>query len=212
MPKPPAKDFADLPESLQEEIGDRLRNGQTLQVVAEWLIATKPNLYSGLTLGWMIKKVHRYRRAVVIPQQQKELFEKMGNAGGPVSPKRMQQLSTLEELYEMLEIQKVRTQKILITESANPAFLLDVASAQSRDYQKLCMELTKLEMELGLRARVPRSMQGVAKVNPDGSVDFSVTEGQALYDRVKDEMEALASGKEYDGGDEALDAEFVLGG
>lgn len=120
------------------------------------------------------KMLERYRKS----ELREKVVAQITGVTRDVRTKTLQRrLNAMEELQELVEIQKGRYRKLLVKEQQGPLLLKQVTD-EGKLLKEMLVELGKLQLETGLLVRAPKKMTGVM-TDEDGNIHhFSWTEEQ----------------------------------
>jgi hypothetical protein len=120
------------------------------------------------------KMLERYRRSAL---REKMIAQVAGATRGISLSTLKKKLSAMEELEQLVLVQKGRFEKILAREHAGPLLLKQVTE-EAKLLKDVLVDLGKLQLETGVLRRAPRTVTG-QMVDADGHVrSFEWTEEQ----------------------------------
>lgn len=181
------KRLAELGVETVAIVDQRLLTGDTPSNVAAWL-QNELKVFLDIKLSSLKKNLERYR-AIDLKDK---VIEDIKNQVLPTNTAKLfKSLSALDELTELVSIQKSRFQKVVVRESQMPnGLLLKQVSDEGKLLKEMLVELGKLQLETGVLARAPKKVSG-SITDPDGNTsEFSWTEEQ---DQLFKQIESTAN-------------------
>lgn len=157
------------------EIDSRLLSGEPCSTIAAW-IQVDLGKCKDIKPASLKKMLERYRET----ELRQKTLARIANAQRGDSIKTInKRLNALEEMEEMVKIQRGRVDKILMREAKLPeGILLKDASNEVRLLKDMLLDLGKLQLETGLLPRAAKTFRG-SMVGSDGQVrHFEWTEEQ----------------------------------
>lgn len=161
------------------EIDEMLRGGMSPAAVGkviqtEWgeLTSSKPETLK--------KQLDRYRAKVIRAQIIETTNALVKKIPTTVLAKK---LNVLEEMTELVSVQKRRFYKALNQEDLMPKLLMKNVTEEAKVLKDMLVELGKLQLETGALQRAPKKLTA-SVVDPDGSIrSFEWTEAQEALSR-----------------------------
>lgn len=183
MAKPPVKtitEIAALPPVRREQLDALLLKGISPSQIAiviqnEWKIWLKEKP------GTIKKRLERYRAG---PLKTKLIEQTVGATQGMKVAGLAKRLNALDELEELVGVQKARFIKAYTME-ANAPLLLKQATDEGRLLKEMLVELGRLQLETGILHRVPKKITGKLTDGNGSETIFEWTQEQeALFEQI----------------------------
>lgn len=174
------KRLAELGDAVVEEVDRRLLSGEAPSSVARYL-QEDCGLLKDLKPGSVKKNLERYRAHDLKDRVVEELADKARGKGLTTIKRK---LVAMDELEDLVAIQKGRLGKLLVKERSLPeGIVLKQASDEVRLLKETLVELGKLQLETGVMIRAPKKVTGSVMDPATGDVThFAWTEEQeALF-------------------------------
>lgn len=179
------KAIKDLGGDILGEIEDRLSSGEPASAVADWL-KKEQGLLRDMRRDNLIRTLDRYRAT----ELRNKLLARITEAQHHDSTKTIsKRLNALNEMEEMVMIQRSRVDKALALESDKP-MIIKLASDEIRLLKDLLAQLGSLQLETGFLHRAPKTIKGIMAMK-DGAEPqaFSWTEEQAKLMKELEDVE-----------------------
>lgn len=177
------KKLKSLGEERMNDIDSRLLSGEPCSSIAAW-IQVELGKCKDIKPASLKKMLERYRET----ELRQKMLSRIANAQRGDSIKTInKRLNALDEMEEMVRIQRGRVDKILMRESKLPdGILLKDASNEVRLLKDMLLDLGKIQLETGLLPRATKTFKGTM-VGADGQVrEFEWTEEQEeLFKRIE---------------------------
>lgn len=179
----------DLGEETVEELEQRMLDGQKDVEIVAWLHSEKGALLNKSPES-LARTLSRYRRDVIRPRELDRVVKR--NRGTSTHHLR-KKTDTLERLRTHLDIQEGRFHKAYDKEKNSP-LLMEQVTKEGEILRKGLIDLAKLEMEVGVIPRAPRTTQGTMTSSDGTQATFTWTEQDA---RLLEELdESVTEGHE----------------
>lgn len=175
------KKLQTLGPEMVEQVDQRLLAGDSAASVAAWL-QDEVGAFSEMKRSSLCKSLERYRSADL---KNKALEKVAGYHPRRTATGIMKRLSALDELENLVLIQRERFHKMYAMEHDKP-MLLKTTSEEAKLLKEMLVELGKLQLETGVIQRAPKKVTGTL-IDGTGEVKtFSWTEEQEkLYQELE---------------------------
>jgi hypothetical protein len=171
----------DLPDELVAKIDSRLTSGEPARAIAAWL-QSEAQVLTEVKPDTLKKSLERYREGHLRNKVLARITEAQHTKALKTVQKR---LNAMDELEEMVVIQRSRVDKMLLMEKDKP-ILLKSTTDEIRLLKEMLVDLGRVQMDTGVLARATRKVTGTI-TGADGEIsEFSWTEEQqALYQELE---------------------------
>lgn len=180
------KKLQELGPDIVSQVDDMLLGGETATKVAKWL-QDELGLLTELKLSSLKKNLERYRSKDL---RERVIDEIADRATGKSVAGIKKQIIALDEMTDLVELQRGRLHKMLLRENELPkGVLLKQASDELRLLKEVTVELGKLQLETGVMRRAPKTTTGQV-FDPDTGAtrNFTWTEE---FDNLYRELEGM---------------------
>lgn len=161
------------------EIDEMLRGGMSPAAVGK-VIQTEWGEMTSSKPETLKKQLDRYRAKVIRAQIIETTNALVKKIPTTVLAKK---LNVLEEMTELVSVQKRRFYKALNQEDLMPKLLMKNVTEEAKVLKDMLVELGKLQLETGALQRAPKKLTA-SVVDPDGSIrSFEWTEAQEALSR-----------------------------
>jgi len=179
----------DLPEDVISKIDGKLTAGEPAREVAAWM-QTEAKVLTDMKPDTLKKTLERYREGHL----RNKVLARITEAHNAKAVKTVQKrLNSMDELEEMVVIQRTRVDKMLLMEKDKP-ILLKSTTDEIRLLKEMLVDLGRIQMETGVLPRATRKVTGMITTMEGEIAEFSWTEEQEqLYrelERVYAEQQA----------------------
>jgi hypothetical protein len=184
------KKLKSLGADRMNEVDARLLSGEPCSSIAAW-IQVDLGKCKDIKPASLKKMLERYRET----ELRQKTLARIANAQRGDSIKTIQKrLNALDEMEDMVRVQRGRVEKILMREANLPeGMLLRDASNELRLLKDMLLDLGKIQLETGLLAKAPKTFRG-SMVSSDGQVKhFEWTEEQEELFRMIEKIENHAA-------------------
>lgn len=174
------------PEVLAQ-IDSKLLTGDSALTVATWIQGELGQL-TQLKPESLKKTLERYRRS----ELRNKTIERMAKAQTSDATTTIQKrFNALEEMTEMVKLQRARVDKLLLRESQLPGgLLLKDTTTEISLLKGMLMDLGRIQLETGVLVRAPKTVKG-SMTMPDGST------GEFAWTVEQEELFLELEGVEY---------------
>jgi hypothetical protein len=171
-------------------IDDKLSMGEPASAIADWL-KKEQGFLPEMRRDNLIRTLDRYRST----ELRNRLLARMTEAQHHDSTKTiMKRLNALNEMEEVVTIQRARLDKVLMLETDKP-MIIKVVSDEIKLLKDMLMNLGNLQLETGYLHRAPKTIKGIMAMKDGNEQAFSWTEEQAkLFKEVEDLEAKLGDG------------------
>lgn len=177
-----------LPAELVAEVEEKLLRGDSPLAVGTWL-QEDMGVFKDMKLPTLKKNLERYRSTDLKDRVVSGILG--ANKGKSVSTMK-KQLSALDEITDMVMIQRARVEGLMVKEKQMSGLTMKTLSDEIRLFKELCSEMGKLQLETGILARAPKKLTGSVSDPVTGEVrNFSWSEE---YDHAMRTIEAEIAG------------------
>jgi hypothetical protein len=161
------------------EIDQMIGRGDLPRDIAQ-IIRAEWGLLTDVRADSVKKMLERYRKT----ELRAKVIAQVSGANELVRTKTMQKrLNAMEEIQNLVAVQRGRFEKMLVREQAGPLLLKQV-SEEGRLLKDMLVELGKLQLETGLLVRAPKKLTGTL-TDEEGNIQrFSWTEEQEALARI----------------------------
>ena len=161
------------------EIDQMIGRGDLPRDIAQ-IIQTEWGLLTDVRADSVKKMLERYRKT----ELRAKVIAQVSGANELVRTKTLQKrLNAMEEIQNLVAVQRGRFEKMLVREHAGPLLLKQV-SEEGRLLKDMLVELGKLQLETGLLVRAPKKLTGTL-TDEEGNIQrFSWTEEQEALARI----------------------------
>lgn len=184
-----------LPVEIVQQVGDKLLQGESPLAVANWL-QQDLKVFTDMKTPTLKKNLERYRS---VDLKDKVVSDILGANKGKNVAGLAKKLSALDEIIDMVMIQRNRVEKLMVTEANMKGLTMKTLSDEIRLFKELCAEMGKLQLEMGILARAPKKMTGTVSDPATGEVlNFSWSEeNDQLMKTIEAGVVAITGGKEH---------------
>lgn len=181
------KRLHELPKPTVEEVENRLLAGEPPSSIAHWL-QNELGVFKDLQPGSLKKNLERYR---AIDLKNKVISDLTKNTKGKTVAGLKRKFLAIDELEELVLIQKGRLEKVLLKEAQLPeGILMKQATDEARLLKETLVELGKMQFEAGVMVRAPKKVSGqVYDPNTGETREFTWTEEQERLFRTLEGIE-----------------------
>jgi hypothetical protein len=171
----------ELPAEVLDKVDSKLTSGEPARAVAQWL-QEDAKLLTDMKPDTLKKTLERYREGHL----RNKVLSRITEAQHTLALKTVQKrLNALDELEELVVIQRGRVDKMLMMEKDKP-ILLKSTTDEIRLLKEMLVDLGRVQMETGVLPKASRKISGTI-MGADGEISqFSWTEEQEqLYQELE---------------------------
>jgi hypothetical protein len=172
-----------LGKDVMDRIDSKLTSGEGGMVVARWL-QDDCGLLTEVRTATLKKTLERYRESDLRNRVLQRITEAQSTLAIKTVAKR---LNAMDELEEIVRVQRLRVDKLLAKEKDMPnGLVLTTASSEIRLLKDMLVNLGSIQLETGFIAKAPKKIIG-HMIGEDGQVrEFAWTEEQeALFNELE---------------------------
>lgn len=145
-----------LPKETVAHVESRLMEGDSPMAIANWL-QNDMGQFLDMKPATLKKNLERYRS---VDLKDKVVSGILGANKGKSVSTLAKQVSALNEITDMVMIQRARVEKLMVSEAKMTGLTMKTLSDEMRLFKELCSELGKLQLETGVLARAPKKLTG----------------------------------------------------
>ena len=176
-----------LGDDVLEQIDAKLTAGESGGAVAKWLQEEMKLLADGKRAS-LTRKLERYRGT----ELRNKVISRITEAATSASIKTLaKRVNAMDELEEMVRIQRVRVDKMLALEEGKP-MLIGATTGEIKLLKEMLVDLGRVQLETGFLTRAPKTIKGVLANARGERIEFSWTEEQEQLYRELENVERRA--------------------
>ena len=177
------KKLKELGETTVQQVESRLLSGEGTTSVARHL-KHELGAFPDLKEDSVKKNLDRYNAKVLKPRVLKEISDR---AKGKSASGLQAQLNAMDEMTDLVDIQRGRLDKVLVVESKMTGMVAKHVTNEVRLLKELLVELGKLQLDTGVMRRAPKTVTGHMHNPASGEIsEFTWTEEQEdLYKQLE---------------------------
>jgi hypothetical protein len=176
-----------LGDDVMAQIDAKLTAGESGGAVAKWL-QEEMKLLTDSKRPSLTRKLERYRGT----ELRNKVISRITEAATSASIKTLaKRVNAMDELEEMVRIQRTRVDKMLALEEGKP-MLIGATTGEIKLLKEMLVDLGRVQLETGFLTRAPKTIKGVLANARGERIEFSWTEEQEQLYRELESVERRA--------------------